>query len=100
MVSFRGHGAFALIGFIVAVVVVALGLRTVLGPMAATVQTSVVFGISLLASAAFTAFLARLGTRDGGPTRGRHEVGGLPLERVALLELGAGVIAIVIGLVA
>jgi len=97
MVTFRGHGAYAILGFLVMVIVIPLGARAVLGDSAADIATSIWFGIALLASAAITAALAWLGTRDGGPTRGRHEVGGLALERAAGVEAIVGVAAIAIG---
>lgn len=97
MVTFRGYGFQAILAFFASVVIIALGARTILGSSAADIPTSIWFGIALLASAVVTAALAWLGTRDGGPTRGRHEVGGLALERVAAVESVIAVVAIAIG---
>ncbi len=86
-------------GFIASALVVGLALRAVLGNAAGNIAELVLFGAILLVSAVITGILAWLGTRDGGPTRGRHEVSGQPLERVAALEAVAGVALVIVGIV-
>ncbi len=99
MINFRGDGALALIGFIVSIVLVAGGARVVLGSAAADIPTAIVIGVAVLVSAAVTGLLAVRGMRGGVPNRGRHEVAGIPLERIALLEVIGGIVAIAFGVI-